>query len=270
MTRYPFTTRAAVAALGTLLAVGSLSACGSGSKKPSIAAIDLRPEAVESVTFVAQGLSATLRADSGSWLPGPGSTVQAATMLSTSTEKYFPLNTYRILEGEDLNRPEYGFVNPATPPVKECTPVCSLTVVTTAGRTLKLTVGSQTFNGGFYAKLDGDPRIFLITKDTVGGIVSEAIGKDFAFNASAQIRKIDRVLANENEDGSKKGDQPDYDPYLRQVLAAEQARAAEKDGKDGSAILVRAAASTQDQPGAKEGKDAQGNSAANKPTGASQ
>ncbi|MGQ0467937.1 MAG: hypothetical protein ACT4QG_21790 [Sporichthyaceae bacterium] len=262
-------TRGAAAALGTVLAIGSLSACGGESEKSVIAAIDVRADAVQTVTFVGKGLSATLRADSGSWLPGPGATVQAATMLSTATDRYFPLNSYRILEGVDPNRPEFGFAAGSRSTVEECTPECSLTVVTTAGRTLKLKIGNPTFNGGFYAKLDDDPRIFLITKDTVAGIISEALGKDFAFPASAQIRNIDRTLAGENEDGTKKTDQPVYDPYLRQVLAAEAAEK-EQDEQKSARILVKAAGSTQDQPGAKEGKEVRTNSEALTPTGATQ
>lgn len=250
--------------------LGTLSACGGGAKTEDIAVIDVAPAAVESVTFIASGNSATLRAVDGIWTPAAGATVQAATQLTASSDRFFPLNTYRTLEGLNQNDPAYGLAgqNPAAP--KECQPVCAISVTDTAGKTWKLTVGAPTFNGGFYGKLEGDPRVFLLTKVTVAGIVSQAIGKDFAFPESAQIRKIDKTLQGLDEAGRKKAEAPDYDPYLRQVLAAEQAEAAKKaGGTGGEAVLLKAAGSTQDQPGAKDGKDVKNNSDALNPTGAS-
>lgn len=263
--------RAAAAAVGTVLAIGTLSACGSETKAVNIAAIPVAATAVESVTFTASGRAAQLRAVDGLWTPASGATVQAATMLTASGDRFFPLNSYRIMEGLNQSDPAFGLSGQESP-VKECRPECSMTVVDTGGKTWKLTIGAQTFNGGFYAKLDGDPRVFLITKDTVAGIISEAIGKDFAFPASQAIRNVERQLQGENEQGEKKAELPDYDPFLRQVMAAEETEACIKAKKENcDEALVEAAGSTQDQPGAKKGKDVRANSEALKqPTGATQ
>ncbi len=267
MTRHHFLSgpaRTAAAAAGVVLALSTLSACGGEAKKQDIAVIDVQPSSVASVTFTAAGRAATIRVEDGEWLPGPGATVQAATMLTASSDRYFPLNSYRIMEGLNLADPTYGLTGQQSP-VPECRPECSLTVTNQAGRTWKLTIGALTFNGGFYGKLDGDPRMFLITKETVGGIIAEAIGKDFAFPASAKIRSIEEKL---NETGKEKEKLPDYDPYLRQVLAAEEDEAAVEAGGTNPNKVLRAAGSTQDQPGAKDGKDVQSNSNALQPPGA--
>ena len=148
-----------------------------------------------------------------------------------------------------------------------------MSVTDVAGKTWKLIIGARTFNGGFYGKIDGDPRVFLITKETVSGIISEAVGKDFSFPASAQIRRVEAELAGKDATtGEQKADLPDYDPYLRQVLAAQEAEACVKAKKDNCTdVLVQAASSTQDQPGAKKGKDVKSNSEAlQQPTGATQ
>ncbi|MGQ0845106.1 MAG: hypothetical protein ACT4QF_13340 [Sporichthyaceae bacterium] len=262
MTRSLRTYAQAILAVG--LAIGSLSACGGESEKPAIAAIDVTPDQVDTVTFTAQGKNATLRAVDGLWTPVSGATVQAATMLTTASERYFPLNSYRIMEGLDQNNPDYG-LNQVNVSAKECHPVCAMTVTNTAGKTWKLTIGKETFNGGFYAKVDGDPRVFLITKETVAGIISEALGKDFAFPASAKIRSIEFKLQGRTEDGRKTAELPDYDPYLRQVLAAEAVAACKKENRPGvdcEQALSSTASSTQDQPGAKEGGEVKSNSEA--------
>ena len=186
----------AAAALGTVLALGSLSACGDGTEPVNIAAIPVAVQSVESVTFTASGRSAQIRAVDGLWTPASGATVQAATMLTASGDRFFPLNSYRIMEGLDQNDPAFGLSGQESP-VAECRPECSMTVTDVVGKTWKLTIGAKTFNGGFYGKLDGDPRVFLITKETVSGIISEAIGKDFAFPASAAIRKVEAELARQ-------------------------------------------------------------------------
>lgn len=270
MTAHRVPVRIARAAVAAVLAVGTLSACGGDGGKVDIAAIPVAPEAVESVTFTASGRTATLRVVDGVWTPGSGATVQAATMLTAGADRYFPLNSYRIMENLNQNDPAFGLSGQPSP-VQECRPECSMSVTDTAGKTWKLTIGGRTFNGGFYGKIDGDPRVFLITKETVSGIISEAIGKDFSFPASAAIRRVERELQGETESGEKKAELPDYDPYLRQVLAADAAEAC-REAKENNCddLLVEAAASTQDQPGAKEGKEVQQNSQALTPTGASQ
>lgn len=259
--------RRAVVLLGPVLAAPLLTGCGDpGPLK--IAAIDVTPEQVDSVTFTASGRSATLKVIDGLFTPVSGATVQAATMLGNDTERYFPLNSYRIMEGVNQADPTYGFNRPNAS-VPECGAGCGISVTTTEGQTWKLTVGALTFNGGgFYAKVDGDPRTFLITKETVAGIVGEVQGNDFAFPAGEKFLRIDRELEGRDKDGRKKSEIPDYDPYLRQVLAAERADAAEKAGGSRGDLVLKAAASTQDQPGAKQNNKVQNDSAAIKPTGA--
>jgi hypothetical protein len=241
--------RAGAICLGVGLAVGGLSGCGDGTKPLNIAAIDLTPTQVTTVTFTARGKTATMTQDGGLWTPRSGATVQAATMLTTTADRFFPLNAYRIVANANNGDPAYGLTTPNA--VKDCGPVCSVAASDGQGHTWKLTVGKPTFNkAGFYARVDGDPKLYLITQTTVADIISEATGQDFQFPESEKYREVDRKL---NDVGEDKGDVSDYDPYLVQVLAAEQ-MATPPPGETGTQVLLDAATSTKQQAGAKEQK----------------
>jgi hypothetical protein len=214
----------------------------------NIAAVDVVPDKIVSVSFTAQGKTADVKMQDGVWTPSNGATVEAATLLSTIQDRVFPINAYRIMKGLNQSDPAYGLtgVNTSTP---ECGPVCSVTVVDTKGKTWKLTVGAPTFNkAGFYAKVDGDPRTFLITQQTVADIITEAIGKDFAFPENEKYKKVDQTLNLQNQDQKT----PDLDPYLLQVLAADQSEQSVKAGQGPGDYLMKTATSTKDLMGAKE------------------
>jgi hypothetical protein len=240
--------RAGALCLGAGLAVSGLSACGGGESKVNIAAIDLTPTQVTTVTFTAKGKTATMTQDGGLWTPGSGATVQAATMLTTTADRFFPLNAYRIVANANNADPAYGLTTPNAVP--DCGEVCSVTA-TDGKRTWKLTVGKPSFNkAGFYARVDGDPKLYLITQTTVADIISEATGQDFQFPESEKYRQVDKAL---NDVGNDKGDVSDYDPYLIQVLAADQ-MASPPPGETPTSVLLNAATSTKQQAGAKEQK----------------
>jgi hypothetical protein len=241
-------TKRTLLCLGAALAVGGLSGCGGGAKPLNIAAIDVTPAAVHTVTFTAQGRTATITQVDGLWTPGPGATVQAATMLTTTADRFFPLNAYRIMDNVSNSNPEYGLTAPNA--VKDCGAVCSVSVSDNRGHTWKLTVGKPSFNGGgFYARVDGDPKLYLITSTAVADIISEATGQAFQFPESPKYKKVDAAL---NAVGQE--DKTDYDPYLVQVLAAEEMHKPQKDGRSPQQVLLDAAASTKNQAGAKEQK----------------
>jgi hypothetical protein len=171
-------------------------------------------------------------------------------MLSTIQDRVFPLNAYRILSGVNQSDPAFGFdgQNSSAP---ECGAVCSITVVDNKGKSWKLTVGAPTFNAaGFYAKVDGDPRVFLVTEQTVADIITEALGKDFSFPENAKYKKVDEALNMDLPEQNA----PDLDPYLVQVLAADQSEESAKAGQGPGQFLIRAATSTKSLAGAKPAK----------------
>jgi len=241
--------RVGATCLGAGLAISGLSGCGDDTGPLNIAAIDLAPTEVTTVTFTAQGKTATMTQDGGLWTQGTGATVQAATMLTTTADRFFPLNAYRIVANANNSDPAYGLTTPNA--VKDCGAVCSVSASDSKGHTWKLTVGKPSFNkAGFYARVDGDPKLYLITQTTVADIISEATGQDFQFPESEKYREVDRKL---NEVGEDKGDASDYDPYLIQVLAADQ-MATPPPGQTPSQVLLDAATSTKQQAGAKDQK----------------
>jgi hypothetical protein len=131
--------------------------------------------------------------------------------------------------------------------------MCAVKAVTRAGKTWNLTVGAPTFNkAGFYAKVDGDPRTFLITQQAISDIISEATGTDFVFPENEKYKKVDAVLNDVANDG--KSGLYDFDPFLVQVLAAQQADDSEKAGHGRGSYLLNAASSTQGQMGAAQSK----------------
>lgn len=240
--------RRLICCLGAALATAGLAGCGGGPKPLDIAAIDVTPAAVHSATFTAQGRTATITQDDGLWTPGTGATVQAATMLTTTADRFFPLNAYRIMSNVNNGDPAYGLTAPNAVP--ECGAVCSVSVTDNRGRTWKLTVGKPSFNGGgFYARVDGDPKLYLITQTAVADLISEATGQAFQFPESEKYKKVDAALNAVGQD-----DKTDYDPYLVQVLAADDMNKPQKDGRTPEQVLLDAAASTKNQAGAKEQK----------------
>jgi hypothetical protein len=253
MSRNPFRSRRSRLAAATTfpLVVAGLSGCGVAPHPLDIAAIDVTPDKVVTASFTAQGKTADMKAADGVWSPSNGVSVQSATMLSTIQDRVFPLNAYRILSGVNQNDVAYGLSgqNNSGP---DCGAVCTISAVDTAGKTWKLTVGAPTFNGaGFYAKVDNDPRVFLITQQTVADIITEALGKDFSFPENAKYKKVDDAL---NLVGEDKNTGPDLDPYLLQVLAADQSEQSVKAGQGPGDYVLRTATSTRGLAGAKAPK----------------
>lgn len=253
--------RALALLAGCTLLAGGLSACG-GDEDPKVATvvIDVPEERIARVTFTAGATSATFETRDGVFVPGPGGSAESATLLNASNET-FPLLAYRIMDDADLATPDFGLVptstGPATLRAKECGTGCSIALTATDGTTYKLTVGNRTFNSaGFYATVDADPRVFLLISGTVAQIISFATGRAFAFPPTRQEQELADKQAQLAEEAAGRGSpEANYDPYLRQVLAAQQDRKAAKEGRPGGA-LVRAATSTQDQPGsANDGAD---------------
>ncbi len=237
--------------VGLALLAGSLTACGDDSSGAvDIAAIPVPAERIASVTYTAAGKSATFTTRNGLFLPGDGATAESATLLNASTTA-FPVNAYRTMTDVDAATPDFGLVSTAASRrVKECGAGCAMTVTATDGRTYRLSVGARTFNSaGFYAAVEGDPRVFLLINATVAQIISFATGRPFSFPPTKQELDLQARQDRLAEEAQGRGDPArNYDPFLRQVLAAEKDRKAAREGKPTGA-LVRAATSTQDQPG---------------------
>ncbi len=233
------------------LAIAGLSACGDDdSSGVDIAVIPVPAERVATVTFTAGTKSATFTGRDGVFAPGPGATAESATLINAS-DTTFPVNAYRTLTDADPATADFGLVSATagTRP-KECGSGCSIALTATDGTAYQLSVGGRTFNSaGFYASLDGDPRVFLLISATVAQIVSLATGRPFAFPKTQQELELEATQERLAEEAAGRGaPEANYDPMLRQILAAEQDRKAAQEGKPGGA-LVRAATSTQDQPG---------------------
>jgi hypothetical protein len=253
--------RALGAFAGLALVAGGLSGCGGDdSGKVDVVVIDVAESRIASVTFTAGAKSATFENRDGVFVPGPGGSAESATLLNASSET-FPVLAYRIMSDADLAAPDYGLVAGTASAVaaasrpKECGAGCSLTITATDGTAHKLSVGARTFNSaGFYGTVEGDPRVFLLISGTVAQIISMATGRAFAFPPTKQEADLAATQARLAEEAAGRGSpEANYDPYLRQVLAAEQDRKAAKAGRPADA-LVRAATSTQDQPGGADGQ----------------
>jgi hypothetical protein len=262
--------RALAVLVGLVLVAGGLSACGEdGSSGLNVAAIDVPADKVATVTFTAGTKTATFEVRDGLFYPAAGATAESATLLNAS-DTTFPVLAYRIMDDADLATPDYGLVSiaPAVGRPAGCGAGCGMTVQASDGSVHKLRVGARTFNSaGFYATVEGDPRVFLLISATVAQIISLATGRPFAFPKTAQELELEATQARLAEEAAGRGaPEANYDPYLRQVLAAEQDRKAAQGGKPGGA-LVRAATSTQDQPGGRGGPGSGGPSAGPQPQG---
>lgn len=244
-----------VGAVAVAVLLGAVAGCGSDdAPAENIAAIDVGPAGVASVTFTAAGVSAQLRGVEGIWAPGPGATAEAAALMSTFEERIFPLNSYRILPAANLADASYGLVSTASATrARECGPGCAMEVLATDGRSWKLRVGAPSFNqAGFYATVEGDPRLYLLTSSSVADIISLATGLTFSFPATDRLRNAEAVLAQiGTENDPRTSDENTRHPFLRQVLAAEADERAAREGKPTGA-LTRAAISTAGQAGAPE------------------
>jgi hypothetical protein len=216
MSMHP-TVRALAVGVAVLAASCGLSACGSDKATGlDIAAVKVAPTGVVNVKFTAAGQTAEIRKIDGIWVPGQGATAQGAVLLEGVEDRVFPVNAYRIIEpgpGVDQTNAVYGLTEGSGR---------SMEVVDSGGRTWKLTIGRPTFNlAGFYAKVDGDPRIFLITSQQVGDIISFATGRQFSFPLTSKYRQVDQKLNEAATEGQN--DTPDYHPWLKQALAKDAA-----------------------------------------------
>lgn len=240
---------AALAALP--LVAGGLSACGDdGPTGIDTAVIPVTPEQMSAVTFIANGASAKFDVKDGQFSAGPGGTAESAALLNAS-DTTFPVLAYRVMSDASPTNPDFGLVASRTAqPPKECGSGCHMFVTDTAGKTYELTVGAQTFNyAGYYASVEDDPRVFLLISATVAQLISMATGRPFAFPRTQQELQLDAKTQQLAEEAQGRGDPAaNYDPYLRQVLAAEQDKKAAEQNKPGGA-LRKAATSTQDQLG---------------------
>ncbi len=194
-----------------LVASTGLSACGKeGPTSLNIAAIDVQPDDVVKAVFTGGKKTAEIEQLQGIWVAQKGATAEGAVLLEGGEDRVFPVNAYRIIEGYDQNNPLYGLTKGSGR---------SMEITDSSGKVWRLTVGNQTFNlAGFYAKVDGDPKIYLITALQVADIISFATGSQFAFPLTAKYREVDRRLEGAAGEGLK-DDTPDYHPWLKQVMA---------------------------------------------------
>jgi hypothetical protein len=207
--------RTVVTAVSVVLTSSLLTACGGQDEaSENIAAINVRPDQVQRVIFTDGDVSTEIRRVDDDWLPGKNiaRAVESIALLGTAEDRLFPTNAYRIMEDVDQNDPNYGLNRDAERTIE---------VFDTDGKRWRLSVGRPSFNqAGYYAKVDGDPRVYLIISKTVSDIISIANGKLFEFDPIDKIKFVDTYFDRAAREGTKGNETPDYDPWLNQVLAA--------------------------------------------------
>lgn len=205
-------TRSLLTALAVVAASTGLSGCGDDAREAaSIAVIDVAPDEVDRIVFTDGTESTEIRRVDDDWLPGKGGSVESIALLGAAEDRLLPLNAYRIMDNVNQDDPNYGLAKPSR---------WSLEVFEQGGKRWHLSVGKPSFNqAGYYAKVDGDPRVYLIISKTVSDIISIANGQLFEFEPVDKIKFVDQYFNRAAQEGGE-GDMPDYDPWLTQVLAA--------------------------------------------------
>ena len=188
--------RALLTALAVVAASAGLSGCGGTAKTAQdIAAVDVVPSKVDRVIFHSGPKTAEIKRVDGDWIPGTGARVESIALLDSASERLLPVNAYRIIDSVqgrpvDQNNPNYGLDKPSQ---------WSMEVLDANGKDWKLSVGKPTFNqAGYYAKVDGDPRVFLIISKAVTSarMCSGRQPAMKAFSASAWTVATTLVSAN--------------------------------------------------------------------------
>ena len=129
--------------------------------------IGLEPEDVSQFMIEEGSVRARLVRQNGVWQPGPGTSAEAAALADEREADLFPLRAYRRLRS-DTSRAEFGLAAP------------ELVVRVTArrGGELIVAVGALSFTKeGFYARRQGDERLYLLTRRAVDGFRSVLRGQ---------------------------------------------------------------------------------------------
>lgn len=160
-----------------------------------------------------------IRSEGGLWAPGKGATPQIAALMFEAESSVLPLRAYRRFSVEHFD-PAYGLD----------APTITFTVESSAGRRFVVRLGEATpTRGGYYAQLDGDPRVYAVIAQAYKDLLSVATGVRF-FDPLPQevIDAFEDVVATEDPEEVT-------NPWLGQILDVERGHAVPPDEGDPSA-----------------------------------
>ncbi len=165
--------------------------------------LPLRADEVDGVAVEFEGRVAEVaRLGPGRWLADDA---VAASLMFDLERVLFPLRSYRQLsvDGDD---PAFGLADSTL----------DVTVQTAAGERWRVSFGTETFSGGgHYARLEGDPHVYVVIPTVVDSLKSVALGEKIN-------RGIDpRFAAALNELQLVTVEEEDLNPWLAQVLEHE-------------------------------------------------
>jgi hypothetical protein len=208
----------AVGAVGVALA--GCSSGGGGGHRAEVAApapparsfdyrvVDVPPAQTHRVAVESHGQAVALvRSSSATWLPEPGTSPMAVSLMAVTEDEILPLQAYRRLDA-DPNQPDFGLENPEL----------VVRIQNAAAEEQVVSVGGPTFSGaGYYARRSGDrDHVYLLVRRTVDDLRSLLRGVRVDTPRSEQETKI----ANESEQDVDPEEVSN--PWLTQVLQEAQ------------------------------------------------
>jgi hypothetical protein len=191
-----------VAAAGLGIGLFSIPSRGPAPRSDAFTLVGVRPQEVRSLEVRSDAGQVLVRRDgTGAWSPGEAAPAASATLTYESQAVLFPLQAYRRLQ-IDAGSSEVGLTKPQY----------EVDITETSGRRSQLEIGRANFIGaGFYARLSGDPQVYLVARGTVDVLRSVVTGQRFETPRSAK----ETALLNEAPDDSDPSG-----PWQRQAVGA--------------------------------------------------
>lgn len=207
------TMRALAAAVALALAAGCSSGGGgaeeaaapapAGPTSPGVfTVIDLTPTEVHRLSVESAGRRVALvRSSAATWLAEPGTSELVSGLMAERETEVLPLHAYRRLDA-DPERPDFGLVDPEL----------IVRIQDSAGVEQVVSVGVATFSeAGYYARLQGDPHVYLLVRRSVDDLRSLVRGE----RVNAPRSEVETAILNENPDADP---EEVTNPWLAQVL----------------------------------------------------
>jgi Domain of unknown function (DUF4340) len=143
------------------------------------------------------------RTGGGLWEPGKGAAPVAGTLMSAAQAHLIPMPAYRRLDVDPAADPGFGFAGSDV----------ALTVETQTAQRITIRFGGPNpTGGGFYARRDDDPHVYVVVDQVVDEVRSLLAGTEIVRPEDPRVAK---VLADDarNEDPEEV-----TNPWLGQVI----------------------------------------------------